>query len=281
MSQTDPDFSHAAVLIVAHGSPHSAGGTSTTRRLAQKLANMEIFQEVGAGFLAEKPFVTDVLNDLNAQTVYIVPNLATTGYIFEEKLPQALGLTGLVTERITPKGHQRLILTEPVGTHPFFVKTMTTMVQDTLNALDLDVNTTALVVVGHGSTKSRASFLQTLHVATEMGEYGLPDLTGHKAIFTAFLDEPPFIQDWRELTSAKTVIFLPFLISDGYHATRDIPLAIGFDPGAAKFQDNLGHGKVNKIHLNGQDLIYLAPAGASPDVAEIIFSRVKQAQERL
>ncbi|PCI41477.1 MAG: hypothetical protein COB46_03680 [Rhodospirillaceae bacterium] len=285
MSQTDVDFSDSAVLIVAHGSPHSAGGTSTTRRLAQQLANVEIFGEVSAGFLAEKPFVADVLKDIDASTIYIVPNLATTGYIFEEKLPKALGLTGLVTERISPKGLQHLVLTEPVGTHPLLVKIMTSMVQSALADFDIDVNDdvndVALVVVGHGSTKSRASFLQTLHVAAEMGIYGLPDLTGRKAIFTAFLDEPPFIQDWRDLTTAKTVIFLPFLISDGYHATRDVPLAIGFDPGDADFQANLKQDKANKVHLNGQDLIYLPPAGSAKDIAEIIFSRVQQAQERL
>ncbi|PHS78827.1 MAG: hypothetical protein COB59_05035 [Rhodospirillaceae bacterium] len=284
MSQADADFSDAAVLIVAHGSPQSAGGTSTTRRLAQQLANLDIFGEVGAGFLAEKPFVADVLDDIDAETIYIVPNLASTGYIFEKKLPKALGLTGLVTERISPKGLQHLVLTEPVGSHPLLVKIMTSMVQITLADFNIDVNDendVALVVVGHGSTKSRASFLQTLHVAEEMGAYGLPDLAGHRAIFTAFLDEPPFIQDWRTLTTAKTVIFLPFLISDGYHATRDVPLAIGFDPGDADFLANLSQNKPNKIHLNGQDLIYLSPAGSAKDVAEIIFSRVKQAQERL
>jgi len=274
-----PNFSSAGVLIAAHGSPNSPGGPSATRHHAEHLANMEIFAEVSAGFMAEKPFVSDVLDDLESSEIYIVPNLATMGYIYQEKLPKALGLTGQVTERITPKGHQRLILTEPVGSHPLIVKMMTSSIEATLKAFAIDTDDTALVIVGHGSTKSRASFQQTEKIASEIAQFGLADIAGHKAIFKAFLEEVPFVEDWRMQTEAQNVIFAPFLISDGFHANRDIPLAIGFDPGDLDFQANLAQGKASETMFNGQRLIYLPPLGSHPDVAEIIFSRVKQAQE--
>jgi len=210
-----------------------------------------------------------------------VPNLATTGYIFSQKLPEALGLTGVITERITPRGHQRLILTQPVGTHPLVAQIMAASIQSTLKNFGLKAEDTALVVIGHGSTKSRASFTQTKKVAHEMAQFGLIDLAGHEGIFTAFLEEIPYIQDWHMQTQAQNIIFAPALISDGYHANRDIPLAIGFDPSDRSFMDNLSKGLASKRQKDGKCLVYLPPVGLSPDISEIIFSRVKQAHENL
>lgn len=281
-----PDFSTTALLIAAHGSPHSAGGTSATRSQARTLANLEIFGEVGAGFISEKPFIHDVLDDIEAAEVYIVPNLATTGYIYTDKLPKALGLTGTVTERITPRGHQRLILTPPVGTHPLIAKIMTASIQAMMKDLDLKAKDTALMVIGHGSTKSRACFEQIKKLIHEMAQFGLiqsdlAESAEQEAIFAGFLEEIPFVEDWNMQTKAKNIIFAPALISDGFHAIRDIPLAIGFDPSEAQFVSDMAQGRPSERHLNGHRLIYMPPVGTNPDMAEIIFSRVKQAHEKL
>jgi len=279
--QNPLEFIHAAVLIAAHGSPNSPGGPSTTRRHAEQLANLCIFSEVGAGFLAEKPFVADVLNELESCEIYIVPNLASAGYVCQEKLPQALGLTGQVTERITAKGHQRLILTEPVGTHPLMAKVMAATVETVMSDMHLDSEDTALVVIGHGSTKSRASLTELETVSADLSQFGLAELGHNKAISCAFLEEAPFIKDWRQLSDASTIVFAPYLISDGFHATRDIPLAIGFDPGDPAFQSNLAQGLPSITEIEGRRLVYLPPVGAQPYVTEIIVARVKQARAQL
>ncbi|MBL4748363.1 MAG: hypothetical protein JKY17_06240 [Magnetovibrio sp.] len=274
-------LSEAAVLIVAHGSPHSPGGSSATRRHAQNLTNMKIFGKVAVGFLTEKPFVADVLKDLDASQIYIVPNLVTTGYIFQKKIPIALGLTGSITERITPKGHQRLILTDPVGTHPFITRIMAETVQASATDLDINLDDTALFVIGHGSEKSRASYIQTAKVAAEMALFGLGELSRKKAIFTAFLEEVPYVHDWRAVTDARTIIFAPYLISDGFHAHRDIPLAIGFDPNDEGFQSNLRARKASETSKEGTRLVYLAPIGTAPGVVDIMYALVKQARYSL
>jgi sirohydrochlorin cobaltochelatase len=284
MSYEDPnalEFIHSAVLIAAHGSPSNGGGPNATRRHAEHLASLNIFGEVGAGFLTEKPFVADVLNGLESNEIYIVPNMATSGYVCQEKLPQALGLTGHVTERITSKGHQRLILTEPVGTHPLMAKIMASSVEIAMKDLHLDGLDTALVVIGHGSTKSRASFTELENVNAELSQFGLSAFGKNQAISCAFLEETPFIKDWRELTEASTIIFAPYLISDGFHATQDIPLAIGFDPGEPSFLDTLAKGMAATTEVDGRRLVYLPPVGMAPYVAEIIVARVKQAHAQL
>lgn len=271
-----PDFHDAALLIAAHGSPGSRGGRTSTRKHAQTLSELGLFGEVAAGFLTEKPFAADVLNGFDAQDVYVVPNMTAKGYITTHKLPQALGLTGPVTERIGPQGRQRIILTEPVGTHPLVPRIMANRIKATMQSLSLDAPETTLVVVGHGSTKSRESFAQTEHVADEINELGLEVTT-----VTAYLEEPTFVKDWTNLSDGHTFVFAPFLISDGFHGSQDIPHAIGFNPGDAAFQENLAQGRINETISEGRRVIYLPPLGDDADMAEIVLARVKQAQKSL
>lgn len=269
-----PDFRHAALLIAAHGSPSSRGGRTATRKIAQAITAMDMFAEVSVGFLTEKPFIADVLNSLDTPEIYIVPNMAANGYVTTRKLPDALGLTGRITERIGPKGHQRVFLTEPVGTHPLVSRIIANRVKGVMSSLALDEEETALIVVGHGSTKSRESFIRTEGVANELSTFGVNIST-----VTAYLEEAPFVKNWRNLTDAQTIIFLPFLISDGFHGSQDIPLAIGFKPNDAKFQDTLNQRLVNEMVHGGQRILYIPPLGDDLDMADIVLARVCQAQK--
>lgn len=274
-----PDFSNAAVLIAAHGSPGSAGGRSATRRHAQSLSQLANFAQVSAGFLSEKPFAADVLEAMAATDVdeiYVVPNLASDGFIAQQKLPQALDLTGQVSEHISRKGRQRVILTEAAGTHPLVATFMAEKVLSTLQELDIAHSDAALIVVGHGSSKGNANAEQTQKVADALPGYGLT-----LPIVTAFLDQEPKVQDWRDLTQAPTVIFAPFLISDGFHATQDIPRAIGFDPKDKAFQAALAKDAPVEIRLGEHRVIFLSPVGESPKMADVLFARIKQAREAL
>ncbi|MCR4378272.1 MAG: hypothetical protein NUV50_09310 [Rhodospirillales bacterium] len=269
-----PDLRHAALLIAAHGSPNSRGGRTATRKIAQAITAMDMFAEVSVGFLTEKPFIADVLNGLDAPEIYIVPNMAVSGYVTTRKLPDALGLTGRVTERIGPKGHQRVFLTEPVGTHPLVARIIANRVKGVMSSLALDEDEAALIVVGHGSTKSRESFIRTEGVANELSTFGVNIST-----VTAYLEEAPFVKNWRNLTDAQTIIFLPFLISDGFHGSQDIPLAIGFKPNDAKFQDTLNQRLVNEMVHGGQRILYIPPLGDDLDMPDIVLARVRQAQK--
>jgi len=273
-TSTAPDYQSTALLIAAHGSPGSRGGRTSTRKLAHTIAGLDLFGEVAAGFLTEKPFVADLMKSLDAPDIYVVPNMTANGYITTQKLPQALGLTGRVTERIGARGRQRVILTEPVGTHPLVSRIMANRVKGVMAALALDEAETALVVVGHGSTKSRESFARTEGMANELSAFGLDVAT-----VTAYLEEAPFVKDWLSLTDAQTVLFAPFLISDGFHGSQDIPSAIGFNPSDDAFQDALAQGRINETVQDGRRVVYIPPVGDEPDMADIILARVKQARD--
>lgn len=267
------DFSHAGLLIAAHGSPSTPGGRTSSRKHADTIRNLSVFADVQAGFLTEKPFVKDVLDAMEVPEVYVVPNLACAGYISTQKLPQALSLTGEVTERITPNGHQRIFLTDPVGTDPALPRIMAKRIQTAVDDLDVDTENASVVIVGHGSQKSRASFEHTNRIAEDLGRHDLG-----MAITTTFLEEPPFVKDWAAQTDAQTVIFLPLLISDGYHGADEIPRDIGFNAKDEAFQTRLSQVQTNEITKDGRRLIYLPPIGDTPEMAELILTRVRAAQ---
>lgn len=275
-ASSPPDFRQAALLIAAHGSPGSRGGRTSSRKLAKAITHMDLFADVTAGFLTEKPFAEDVLKGFDAPEIYVVPNMTANGYITNHKLPNALGLTGRVTERIGPHGRQRIILTEPLGTHPLVARIIANRIKGVMAQLNLDRDETALVLIGHGSTKSRGSFTRTESVANELSTFDLEIST-----VTAYLEEAPFVKDWRELTDAETVVFSPFLISDGFHASQDIPLAIGFNPGDAAFQEALENRRINETEQDGRRIIYTPPVGDEPDMADIVLARVRQARSAM
>lgn len=263
----------AGLLIAAHGSPSTSGGRTSSRKHAETIRNLRLFADVRAGFLTEKPFVKDVLDDFDTSEVYVVPNLSCAGYVSTTKLPQALGLTGTVTERITPVGHQRVLLTDPVGTDPSVAKTLAVRIRAAMEDLALPAGDTAIVVIGHGSQRSRESFEHTNRIVNELPRHGID-----QPLFTAFLEEPPLIADWRDQTNAKNVLFAPFLISDGYHGADEIPRAIGFDIKMESFIEQLNNVQPNELTVDGQRLIYLPPLGDVPEMAELILARVRATQ---
>jgi len=269
-----PDLQNAALLIAAHGSPSSRGGRTSTRKLVQSISKLNIFAEVAAGFLTEEPFAVDVLRDLNAPDIYVVPNMTANGYITSHKLPQALSLTGPVTEQIGPHGHRRVLLSEPTGTHPLVSRIMANRIKGVMDLLAINMADAALVVVGHGSTKSRASFVRTEEISSELHAFGL-----NIATHTAYLEEAPFVKDWQDLSDAETIVFAPFLISDGFHASQDIPQAIGFDPNDKIFQDTLSQGMVNETTKDGRRIVYIPPVGDEPDMVDIVLARVRHVRD--
>lgn len=269
------DFSPAGLLIAAHGSSSTPGGRTSSRKHASTIRTLNIFAEVRTGFLSEKPFIKDVLDGMGTPEIFVVPNLACAGYVSSTKLPNTLNLTGPLTERITPNGHQRVYLTDPVGTDPALPKTMLVRIQAAMKSLCIPTKDTCVVVIGHGSQKSRASFDHTQHIADAISRQGLKP-----PIVTAYLEEPPFIKDWRNLTKAQNVVFAPFLISDGYHGSEQIPRDIGFNAKDEDFVAKLNNIQPNEVTVDGRRLIYLPPIGDAPEMAELILSRVQAAQDQ-
>ncbi|MDH5489344.1 MAG: hypothetical protein OEX17_05375 [Rhodospirillaceae bacterium] len=269
-SSTNIDISKIAVVLAAHGSPASTGVETPTIRLQKNLSQADIFSTVSCGFLEQEPKISDVLKNVTESEVYVVPVMACKGYIANTKLPRALNLTGDLTERLSSGGRQRIHLTDPLGTNDDLPIFASRMLCEAMEKANISPNDASVIIVGHGSMQSRASFEQTNTIAKTMNN-AEPKLN----VKSAYLEEPPRIGDWEKISSAKHIFVLPIMISDGHHGRRDIPNEIGIKTDTM-FDESLSSGIAGPYEINGKFVYMLAPLGESEQMAELVISTVKQ-----
>ncbi|MDH5771760.1 MAG: hypothetical protein OEY84_01340 [Rhodospirillaceae bacterium] len=270
-SSTNMDISKIAVVLAAHGSPASTGVETPTIRLQKNLSQAGIFSTVTCGFLEQEPKISGALKNVTESEVYVVPVMACKGYIANAKLPRALNLTGDITELVDSGGRQRIHLTEPLGTNDELPTFASRMLCKAMEKVSISPSDASVIIVGHGSMQSRASFEQTSTIAKSINSVE-PKLN----VKSAYLEEPPRIGDWEKMSPAKHVFVLPIMISDGHHGRRDIPNEIGIETDAI-FDESLSSGIAGPYEINGKFVYMLAPLGETEQMAELVISTVKQA----
>ena len=253
----------AALIIAGHGSARNPEGSASTHRHAEEIRRRGLFAEVSVGFCRQPPFLRKVTAAVSASEVFVVPHLTCKGYVATSLIPREMGLDGPVTERIGPDGRQRIHLCDPVGSHPDIAGIITRRLNFVIAGNGLDAADTALLVVGHGTTRDDASARQTLSLAAELDASA------------AFLEIPPFIGTWPQLTASPNVVVAPFLMADGSHASEDIPLLLGLDATDPRLlrlaEDGIPAGPFD---VHGRRLWYCRAVGSEPEVVEIILDRV-------
>lgn len=203
----------AALIILGHGSSVHASSSIPCRLHADNIRRMGVFHSVHCGFLKETPFIEECLDHVKAKKVVILQNFLAEGYYTNKVIPQKLNLEN--------KGFEVEYL-EPIGLNDYI---QDVIIDQAVRAMgDWEPEQTTLMLLGHGSTKSKTSkntlleHIKELRVKTDFGQ--IADL---------WLEEPPFIKDWREFVQYKQVLFIPYLIADGQHGGWDIPEMIGME----------------------------------------------------
>ena len=265
------DISKIAVVLAAHGSPMASGKNVPTMRLQENIAKMNIFSSVNCGFLEQEPKINDVVKSITETDIYVVPIMACKGYIADTKLPRALGLTGGTTEKISSGGHRRIHITDPIGTNDDLPLLAARMLLLAMEKMGVSPTNSSAIIVGHGSMQSRASFEQTNAIANSIIE-NEPRLK----VKTAFLEEPPRISNWKNISSDKNIFVLPIMISDGHHGRRDIPHEIGIAIDD-EFDKKLSSGVVGPYEINGSSVFMLMPIGETVEITDIVISTILQA----
>ncbi|MCK5444678.1 MAG: hypothetical protein KAI73_03590 [Rhodospirillaceae bacterium] len=267
----DPDnLSNCALLLASHGSATADPQDLPSERLAERVRNLNIFARVETGFLEQHPEVRKTLDDFEQDCVFVVPVMACDGYVAGTKLPKRLGLTGAITERLGPNGRQKVILTAPLGTDEGVAKLIFNQLNHAIQAHGLDANSTTALIVGHGSMRSPASKEQTETWVQDIKTMGF-----EPALEAAFLEEPPKIDNWRELAEGRDVLVIAVMISDGHHATIDVPKALGIEPDDA-FQQALSQGIAGPFARDKQRVFVLPPLGLAPELAQRVVSIVEK-----
>jgi sirohydrochlorin cobaltochelatase len=134
---------------------------------------------------------------------------------------------------------------------------------------------TSLLIVGHGTHLNEKSAEAAKARASAIRERG-----PYAEVFAAYMEEPPYIADWRKNTSQPNVVVVPFFIADGLHSYQDIPVLLGIEaaPTAAASQQEVF--RRNPYHFDGCDLYYASAIGTEPLMAEVILDTIDRFDQR-
>ena len=270
------DLEHVVLVIAGHGSSRNPQSAEATSELTASLATSGVFKNVLSAFVKQEPKLADVLATINADTIVIVPNMTCRGYITTTVIPRDGVLSGARTERPKPDGSstQRLFLTEPIGTDERISEKILSDIRTLMKTNGLTPEETGVLVIGHGSEKSRESFNQTEALARAISTSNIALETA-----TAFLEEAPAIPTWAQRMKADKIIAVPFLIAAGLHGRDDIPSELGIKDTETALKSLNDEGQAGPFTIGDRDLWYLRPIGNASVIADIVIDRAKEALE--
>lgn len=256
-----------ALLIAGHGSTVNADSSTPTLHHAAEIRRRGVFDEVACAFWKEEPSLRDarfLFDPLKIREVYVVPNFISEGYFTQTVIPRELELSGSSTRR--PNG-QVWNYCLPVGSNPAMTEILLRRAREI--APGISPSTTSLLIVGHGTDQNENSAVAAKREAEAIRARG-----EDAAVLNVYMEEPPLVSDWQNLTNTPNVVVVPFFISDGLHSYEDIPALLGIGrrdgvnnaPGEI-FRDN--------PHRIGERSLYYAPSvGSEPGFAELILQQV-------
>lgn len=236
------DECRSALLLVAHG---DRGGSSTNRAVTECVARLRDIlpiEDVSAGFLKGEPTIETALHDLHDRgfkRVLLYPFMMSNGYFATNILPRRLESVGKLLE---------VLVLPPLGLLPGLAGLVLSQATAAADRAGYTVETTRLLIAGHGSKISRASAAATRDIASRIGPK-----SRFRCVATAFLEEPPFLQ--TELASEPgPVVVSGFFSGEGLHGGADVVAAIA---------------------ESGVEATYAGPIGAHADVPRLIAADIE------
>jgi sirohydrochlorin cobaltochelatase len=259
-----PNKWNSSLVLIGHGSTVNPDSSAPTFQHADEIVRRRLFAEVYCGFWKEEPSLREVLRMVEGDDIYVVPNFISEGYFTEIVIPRELELAGPITHR----SGKTIKYCEPVGNDPRMVDLLLHRARQVAPP-NVPPEKTSLLIVGHGTSlneKSAEAAQFQVRVIKEKGVYA--------EVCEAYMEEAPFIADWRRNTSQPHIVVVPFFIADGLHSYQDIPVLLGIEraPTAAASQQEVF--RRNPYQLDGRTLYYASAIGTDPLMADVILDTI-------
>jgi sirohydrochlorin cobaltochelatase len=270
---------NGTLLIVAHGSTVNPDSSAPTLAHASDIRRRKIFAKVECAFWKEEPSLRDALflfDPESIREVYVVPNFISEGYFTQTVVPRELELNGRITKRAN---EQIWRYCEPVGNHPLMTELLLKRARDV--APDVDPAETSLLIVAHGTDLNENSAVAAKREAEKIRRFGK-----YAAVLNLYMEEPPLVSDWRQLTKTENVVVVPFFISDGLHSYEDIPRLLGIVDAAPSPRSSHEGATRRRVHeifrtkpykIDSRLLFYAPSIGTDPGVVDIIIEQANAA----
>lgn len=103
-----------ALVLLGHGTDLDKRSAGVIFQNARRIRERGLFDLVEEAFLDQEPEVGEVVGNVQAENVILIPVFIAEGWHTRETIPEDLGLTGEVTAR----DGRTIYYGAPVGTHP-------------------------------------------------------------------------------------------------------------------------------------------------------------------
>jgi sirohydrochlorin cobaltochelatase len=103
-----------ALVLLGHGTDLNKNSGGVIYLNAGRIRERGIYDLVAVGFLDQEPEIGEVVENVEAENVILIPLFIAEGWHTRETIPEDLGLTGEVTVR----EDKTIFYGAPVGTHP-------------------------------------------------------------------------------------------------------------------------------------------------------------------
>jgi sirohydrochlorin cobaltochelatase len=255
---------NSALLIVGHGSTENPDSSTPYFEHADEIRSRGLFAEVHCCFWKEEPSMREAFYMIDSDEVYVVPDFISEGYFTQDVIPRELGLSGPTTTIRGKTFHYCL----PVGVHHSMTDLILKRAREV--AAGIDPATITLIITGHGTGLNQNSTKAIRDQVELIAASG----AGYAAVLDAYMEEPPFIGEWDQLSVSSNVVVVPFFISDGLHSFQDIPVLLGIESevGAAASQREVF--RHNPHQLRGKTLYYSSAIGTERLLADVILDQV-------
>jgi sirohydrochlorin cobaltochelatase len=260
---------NAALLIVGHGSTINPDSSAPTLAHAAEIRRRKVFADVECAFWKEEPSLRDALflfDPAEVREVYVVPNFISEGYFTQTVIPRDLELNGRITKR---SSGQIWKYCEPAGNHASMTDLLLQRALEV--APGIDPAETSLLIVAHGTDLNENSAAAAKREAKKIRGLGK-----YAAVMNVYMEEPPLVSGWKNLTKTPNVVVVPFFISDGLHSYQDIPVLLGIAKERSTTTSPAACGEVfrrNPYNLDGRSLFYAPSIGTDPGFADIIIEQ--------
>lgn len=254
----------AALLIVGHGSTVNADSSAPSLAHAVEIRRRKMFSDVHCAFWKEEPSLRDAIflfDPGSIGEVYVVPNFISEGYFTQTVIPRELDLNGRMTKRTDG---QIWKYCDPVGNHSSMTNLLLRRAREV--APDVNPGSATLLIVAHGTDQNENSA-----AAAKREVEKIRALDKYKAVLNVYMEEPPLVSGWRELTKTPSVVVVPFFISDGLHSYEDIPELLGI--GDERRSNSASVFAGNPYTIDDRCLFYASAIGTDSGFAEIIIDQ--------
>ena len=252
MSTTAPT---QAMLLAAHGSLKNGQSSDAVFEHARRIREKGLFHEVRPIFWKEEPYFHQAADIVGSDLIYVVPFFMSHGYFTRQILPRELGSSPAALS-------DRLIITEPVGTHPDMLQILLSQLRKAIP--DDGYEESAIALIGHGTPKDEQSSGAMYHLARQVRQQSR--FTNVKCFF---LDEEPLIEEISGAFETDDIHIFPIFIGEGLHTQIDIPERLGFAYEQPVYGTHL-------IQDSGGTLNYHPPLGVLPESTDIIMQRLME-----